>query len=71
MSSPAGLAVDSLGNMFVADSGNHRIRRVSANGDVTSVAGSGTAGFADGTLLRAQFNNPQAGAYTRPLFSST
>jgi hypothetical protein len=45
LSSPAGLAVDSLGNMFVADSGNHRIRRVSANGDVTSVAGRGSHSF--------------------------
>ena len=50
--------MDYAGNAFVADSGNHRIRRVSANGDVTSVAGSGSAGFADDSLLRSEFNNP-------------
>lgn len=60
LSYPTGIVVDYAGNVFVADSGNNRIRRVSANGDVTSVAGSGTAGFADDVLLRAEFNKPQS-----------
>jgi len=52
--------VDPAGGIFVADSGNNRIRHVSPNGDVTSVAGSGVAGFADDVLLRAAFRNPHA-----------
>lgn len=60
LNQPTGLAVDFGGNVYVSDSGNHRIRRVNANGDVTSVAGSGAAGFANDVLLRAEFNNPQS-----------
>jgi sugar lactone lactonase YvrE len=45
LSGPAGLAVDAWGNLFIADSGNKRIRKVSANGLITTVAGNGDAGF--------------------------
>ncbi len=41
---PLGLAVDSAGNLYVSDSGNSRIRKVT-NGVITTVAGNGTAGF--------------------------
>jgi hypothetical protein len=41
---PEGVAVDSAGNLYIADAGNNRIRRVS-NGMITTVAGNGTAGF--------------------------
>jgi len=41
---PIGIAVDSAGNLYIADSGNNRIRKVS-NGTITTVAGNGTAGF--------------------------
>lgn len=41
---PGGIAVDTAGNLFIADSGNHRIRRVS-NGVITTIAGTGTPGF--------------------------
>ena len=60
LSSPSGISVTSDGTVFVADSGNNRIRRVSLNGEVVSVAGSGIPGFSDDSLLRAEFNHPQA-----------
>src|SRR5437870_3340162 len=46
LSGPLGIAVDSSGNLFIADAGNERIRRVDATtGIITTVAGNGTAGF--------------------------
>ena len=55
---PSGVALDSAGNVYVADWGNHRIRKVSPVGVVTTLAGSGTAAFADGTGAGASFNEP-------------
>lgn len=56
---PGGIAVDSSGNMYVADTGNHSIRKVTPTGVVTTLAGvTGTSGFADGTGAVARFNNP-------------
>ncbi|KAF0242059.1 MAG: hypothetical protein FD167_3922, partial [bacterium] len=59
---PIGVAVDSSGNIFVVDSTNHRIRRIDTTGVITTVAGSGTAGFSgDGALaLSASLNTPEA-----------
>ena len=59
LSSPKGLAVDALGNLFVADTGNQRIRKVSG-GIITTVAGGGTLGPADdgGPATAAQLYNP-------------
>jgi sugar lactone lactonase YvrE len=45
LDSPAGLAVDSAGNLYIADSHNHRVREVAATGIITTIAGTGTAGF--------------------------
>jgi uncharacterized protein (TIGR03437 family) len=56
---PQGVAVDSAGNLYIADAGNNRIRKVS-NGVIATVAGSGTPGFSgdNGLATSAQFNNP-------------
>lgn len=57
---PMGLTVDSSGVIYVADSGNNRIRKIATNGDVTTVAGGGTAGYLDGSSTTALFSNPKS-----------
>lgn len=46
--SPAGLAADRNGNLYIADAGTNHIRRVSAAGSISTVAGGGTGGLGDG-----------------------
>ncbi len=56
---PSKLAVDGTGNLYVTDSGNQTIRKVTPGGVVTTVAGSpGLSGLADGTGSAARFNMP-------------
>ena len=60
LSYPLGVALDSLGHLYIADTSNHRIRKVDASGTITTVAGNGTPGFAgDGaTATNAQLRTP-------------
>jgi sugar lactone lactonase YvrE len=55
---PIGITVDGEGNVYVVDSGAHRIRRISRDGVVSTVAGSGVAGYADGLANEAEFWYP-------------
>ena len=58
---PLGLTQDALGNVYVADTGNHTIRRIAADGTVSTVAGlAGSSGATDGTGTAARFNQPAA-----------
>jgi len=57
---PQGVAVDSSGNVYIADTGNHRVRVVS-NGVITTIAGTGTAGYSGdgGAGIDAKLNSPE------------
>ena len=58
---PQDVCVDNKRNVYVADSGNHRVRRIDAAAPahaVTTYAGSGTAGHKDGLLAEAEFSSP-------------
>lgn len=55
---PSGMALDRDGNLYVADTGNNAIRKVTPQGMVSTIAGGGKAGFADGPALQARFNGP-------------
>jgi sugar lactone lactonase YvrE len=57
---PEGVAVDSAGNFFIADYGNSRIRMVTSEGVISTVAGNGTKGFSgdNGPAASAQINGP-------------
>ncbi len=57
--SPAGIAVDATGNVYVADTGNSRIRIISPAGVVGTMAGGTHDGFADGAALQALFKQPE------------
>ena len=59
LNNPYGAAVDSTGNIYIADTNNNRVRKVS-NGVITTVAGNGTAGFSGdgGPTTSAQLNYP-------------
>ena len=62
-STPQGMAFDAAGNLYVADMHNHRIRKIDTSGKVTTVAGSGTPGYADGTGTAASFHIPKDVAF--------
>ena len=58
--SPQALVADSSGNVYVADRGNNRIRKITSAGVVTTFAGSATLGTANGTGTAATFSRPSA-----------
>ena len=65
---PEGLAVDAAGNVYIADTGNNRVRRVDAGGEtIVTVAGDGRAGYAGdgGPAVRAALDRPRAVAVDR------
>jgi sugar lactone lactonase YvrE len=59
---PQNLAIDGAGNLYIADTQNHRIRKIGTDGIITTVAGNGTAGFGGdgGPATSGQLNSPAA-----------
>ena len=55
---PSALAIDRLGNLVVADTGNNAIRKVAPDGSVSTLAGGGEAGYLDGVGRAARFDGP-------------
>ncbi len=57
---PSGAALDPAGNLYIADTSNHRIRKVTPQGIITTIAGNGTAGYSGdgGSAIAAQLNGP-------------
>jgi uncharacterized protein (TIGR03437 family) len=58
--SPVGIALDASGNLYIADTGNHRVRRVASDGTITTIAGTGMPGYSGdgGPALSAELNEP-------------
>jgi len=62
---PSALALDRAGNVYVADTGNHAIRKIARDGSVTTLAGDGQPGYLDGIGRAARFNGPVGVAVDR------
>ncbi len=61
LNSPSGISLDSLGNIYIADTANNRIRKINSSfTTITAFSGTGTAGYLDSsTISLAQFNGPR------------
>jgi len=61
LNAPGGVAVDAAGNVYIADTGNHRIRKVTTAGVISTIAGTGAGGFSGdgGPATAAQLLSPQ------------
>ncbi len=60
LNAPSGVALDGHGNLFIADTDNHRIRKVDTSGIITTVAGNGNAGYnGEGAATGAYLNFPE------------
>lgn len=55
---PTGITIDSSDNLYVADEGNNTVRKITPGGEVSTIAGTGDAGFADGAMANSQFDAP-------------
>jgi sugar lactone lactonase YvrE len=62
---PRSLAFDPVGNLYIADAANHRVRKVAGSGKITTFAGNGNAGFSGdgGAAIRADIGNPHGLAF--------
>ncbi|MFK8850843.1 RICIN domain-containing protein [Streptomyces sp. Ac-502] len=62
LKNPYGVAVDGAGDLYIADSGNHRVRKITADGKISTIAGTATKGSGgdNGPATQAQLNNPLA-----------
>src|SRR5262249_2642663 len=60
LNGPWGLAIDARSNLYIADAANHRVRRVTLTGTITTVAGTGTPGFSGdgGPASMARLDRP-------------
>ncbi|KEF03105.1 Teneurin-2 [Streptomyces rimosus] len=67
LSSPCGVAADGAGNLYIADLGNNRVRKVDTKGIITTVAGNGTGGYVSdgGPATATQLNGPHSVAVDR------
>ena len=65
MNQPSGLAVDNAGNVYVSDTENYRVRKITPGGTITTVAGNGTRGYSGNAGLAplAQLTNPTGLAF--------
>jgi uncharacterized protein (TIGR03437 family) len=62
LSVPVGMALDSSGNLYIADSGDNLIRKVTTNGNISSIAGNGESGYSPGDenlAIYAELNEPE------------
>lgn len=60
---PTGLTFDGANNLYVFDTGNHVIRKITPEGEVSTYAGTGVSGTANGTLGTATFTQPRGGDF--------